>query len=333
MRICICIPTYNQSAFVTKAVESCLSQTGVEVQVIVSDDASTDDTPTVMRRFNGDPRVVYHRQPENRGIAANAGWVMAQADTEFFVRLDSDDLLAPDYCATLAEALRQNPTAGVAHASVREIDQHDQYRRMRILARAAGLQSSDMAIKEGINGYRVAANICMFRRAAIPIGGVYRKDMNFCEDWDLFLRIADAGWANVYIANGLCSYRVWLDKKGVRAKRRLVEIQGICRVFEETLEPAWRRRGWPMSPLRAARSHFACSQASSLAEDIYTSQEKAVIIDELRLLSPNDNALSRRIRLMRSPIAPTLLAVDRAKLVLRDKVKRALNYLKHRTFA
>ena len=324
MKICICIPTYNQSAFVGRAVESCLAQTGVEVRVIISDDASTDDTTTVMRRFAEDPRVVYHRRPKNLGIAANAGWVMAQADTEFFVRLDSDDLLAPNYSATLATALRKNPTAGVAHAIVREIDQNDQFERTRYLARTAGLQSAEIAIKEGIKGYRVAANICMFRRSALPAGPVYRLDMNFCEDWDLFLRIADAGWANFYIDRELCSYRVWLDSKGVRAGRRRIEIQGIRRVFDETLAPAWKRRGWATGPLDTARSRFACGQARSLAGTLYSLQEKDAIIEDLRFLSPNDNVLSRKIWLLRSPLAPPLLAADRAKLVIKDKIKRIL---------
>jgi hypothetical protein len=204
---------------------------------------------------------------------------------------------------------------------------------MRILARSAGLQPADMAIKEGIKGYRVAANICLFRRAAIPKWPVYSAGMNFCEDWDLFLRIADAGWTNLYIDRELCSYRVWLDKKGVRAGRRRVEIQGIRRVFDETLEPAWQRRGWPLDSLAAARSRFACGQARSLAGNLYSPQEKAAIIEDLRLLSPNDKALSRKIRLMRSPLAPSLLAADRAKLVLKDKVKRALNCLRGKASA
>lgn len=333
MRICICIPTFNQSAFVGRAVASGLAQTGVEVRVIVSDDASTDDTATALQRFADDPRVVYHRQPQNLGIAGNAGWVMAQADTEFLVRLDSDDLLAPEYCATLATVLRQHPKAGVAHATVREIDQHDQFRRMRILARAPGLESAEAALKEGCKGYRVAANICMFRRAAIPAGPVYRHGMNFCEDWDLFLRIADAGWANCYVARELASYRVWLDHKGVRAGRRRVEIQGIRRVFEETLAPAWQRRDWTLGPLGAARSRFACGQASALAGALYLPEEKAAIIEDLHLLSPHDEALRRKIRLMRSVLAPVLLSADRASLVLKDLLKGIRNRLRRKSTA
>lgn len=282
--IAVCIPTYNQSAYVASAVESCLSQVGVEVKVIVSDDASTDNTAAMMLRFAGDPRVVYHRQPENRGIAANAGWVIAQADTEFVVRLDSDDRLAPEYCATLAQALRENPSAGVAHASVSEIDQHDQYRRMRILYRARGLQSPDIAIKDAIKGYRVAANICMFRRAALPAGGVYRSGMNFGEDWDLFVRLAAEGWGNVYIDKVLASYRVWSDPGGYRRARKLSEINGIRRVFEESLAPAFVKRGWAVGCLYEARCRFALAHAKTLLEVHLDKQSREELIEALESL-------------------------------------------------
>src|SRR5690606_23416431 len=135
----------------------------------------------------------------------------------YVVRLDSDDLLRPDYCVKLSALLEENPTAAVAHAAVEEIDEFGRHRRIRRLHRATGFQSGEDALRDGIFGYRVAANICMFRRSALEKTGIlYRPKLKFCEDWDLFLRLADAGWGNVYCNEVLASYRVWTDAAGDR---------------------------------------------------------------------------------------------------------------------
>ena len=263
--ITVCIPTYNQSPFLRQAVESVLAQRGCEVEVYISDDGSTDDTSQVMSAYSMDVRVHYYRQPRNQGIAANSTWVMQQGSGEFLVRLDSDDLLAHDYCSTLVELLRAHPKAAVAHAAVKEIDQHGAYRRIRRLRRSSGYQEPDNALRYSVTGYGVAANICMFRRSALAeLGTVYRPGMNFCEDWDLFARLTAAGWGNLYCGDILASYRVWLDVGGYRKGRKLTELNGALSVYTDTLAPAFKRRGWPLREIKAAQTAFACGQVRSL---------------------------------------------------------------------
>lgn len=323
MQICICIPTFNQSAFLGRAVECCLAQTGVEVRVIVSDDASTDDTATVMRRFANDPRVVYHRKPENRGIAANAGWVIAQAGTEFFVRLDSDDLLACDFCETLVACLQANPQAAVAHAAVREIDQHGAYKRIRRLHRSSGYQEPDAALRDAVSGYRVAANICMFRRSALLGKMIYREGMNFAEDWDLWVRLADGGWGNVYVDQVLAEYRVWSDSGGYRQGRKFSELCGIGRVYSDSLSPAFERRGWDARVLKSACRQIASGQVRALRRVPRSSADHSKIVQELKHLG---DGWSLRWRLLLVQVRGGWLLDWMAgwRLKARDWIKRLL---------
>jgi len=265
-KVAVCIPTFNQSDYIALAVESALAQIGVETEVWVADDASTDATDKMLARFDGNPRVHLHRHVENTGIAHNAGWVLSQPTTDFIVRLDSDDLLHPDYCRCLVGLLEDNPQAAVAHCAVREIDAHGNSGRVRRLARRSGFQKSEEALRESAAGYKVAANVCMFRRSAlISLPYIYRVGLNFAEDWDLYIRLADAGWGNAYFSRVLASYRVWEDSDAARGRRRAAELAGITYVFSQTLADAWHRRSWAVDELHAKRRKFAHVQSSPIA--------------------------------------------------------------------
>jgi len=263
--VAVCIPTFNQGGYVAAAVESALIQSGLETEVWISDDASTDGTGAELEKFSKNPRVHIHRQMANTGIACNAGWVISRPQTDYIVRLDSDDLLRPDYCRTLARLLEFYPQAAVAHCAVQEIDSKGARGRVRRLARKSGFQQADEALRSAANGYRVAANICMFRKEALEsLSFVFQESLNFCEDWDLFARLAAAGWGNAYSSSVLAEYRVWRDAAGRREQRRAAEILGITHVLGSTLSDAWNKRSWPLEELESARLRFACAQSACL---------------------------------------------------------------------
>lgn len=94
-RIAIVVPTYNRARTVARAIDSALDQGRADVCCVVVDDGSTDDTPAVLARYRGDPRVEVHRLPANRGVAGakNAGLDRLPADCRYFGILDSDDVL------------------------------------------------------------------------------------------------------------------------------------------------------------------------------------------------------------------------------------------------
>ena len=95
-KVSVIIPCYNYGRFLPEAVKSALSQERVETEVIIVDDASTDDSGAVAERFaRSDPRVTVIRHERNAGhiVAFNDGYAMATG--ELLARLDADDLLTP----------------------------------------------------------------------------------------------------------------------------------------------------------------------------------------------------------------------------------------------
>jgi glycosyltransferase involved in cell wall biosynthesis len=94
-RVSAVVPTYNRAPLVTRAIESVLRQTFRDLELIVVDDASPDDTPSAVARFD-DPRLRYIRLPKNKGqwFAENTG--IAYARGEWVAFLDDDDEWLPD---------------------------------------------------------------------------------------------------------------------------------------------------------------------------------------------------------------------------------------------
>src|SRR5690606_17142504 len=129
------------------------------------------------------------------------------------------------------------PKAGYAHAAVMEVDQYDHPVKERRLIRKSGYQSDVESLKAAISGYRVAANIIMFRKEALERVGYIINTADFAEDYYLCASLAAQGYGNCYLNEILSNYRVWMDAGKVRQKRKLAEINGLRQVFTEVLEP------------------------------------------------------------------------------------------------
>lgn len=327
-KVAICIPTYNQAKYLAGALSSACEQTYPNVEVWVSDDASTDDTPEIMTNLCQQKRqIIYHRHPHNLGVSANNNWLLSQPQTEFIVRLDSDDLLAPSYVENLLKLLSEHPKAAFAHAAVQEIDEHDKPTRVRHLGGRDRFQTAQQALQASISGYRVAANICMFRSVVLHQLGIYRPGMNFCEDWDLSVRIADAGWGNVYSPEVLACYRFWVDAGRIRAKRKQTELQGMIQLFEESLEPAYERRGWDTTAILRQRSKLAIAHAIALDSPAFTPAERETLEELLEKLG-NSPALQRRIKLLGWGFGSIFRLSNQLQLKLKDSFKQWLSRLR-----
>jgi hypothetical protein len=280
MSVTICIPTYNQADYVEASIRSAVNQAFQPKKIIVSNDCSTDNTAEILDRLEKEIDIleVYH-QDKNLGIERNPDTCLRMATTKYVVRLDSDDLLEENYVYELFTALEANPKAGYAHGMVQEIDENGSPLRIRKLFRNIGYIDHDRSLRESISGYKVAANIIMFRRDALEAVDYMNHQMAFAEDYFLSVSIAAAGYGNVYINRVLSSYRVWTDSGNQRMRRKKAEIEGFTKVFVDGIEPAFRERNWLLEPIARKRAVIAIRQANCLNWTIFTDYEK----DELEL--------------------------------------------------
>jgi glycosyltransferase involved in cell wall biosynthesis len=117
--VSIGMPVYNGEPFIRQAIDSVLAQTYQHLEIIISDNASTDATAEISLEYAAkDQRIKYFRNPLNLGVYANFRAVVALASGEYFMWAAIDDLKPPDSVARCVQALLQNARAVMAHGNV-----------------------------------------------------------------------------------------------------------------------------------------------------------------------------------------------------------------------
>ncbi len=108
--VTIGIPTYNGAHRIGKAIESIANQDYPNIEILISDNASTDDTEAVCREFAKKyPNINYYRQPENRGILNNFDYVHRNASGAYFMWLSDDDFIKPGLVKEYVHFLDAHP--------------------------------------------------------------------------------------------------------------------------------------------------------------------------------------------------------------------------------
>lgn len=111
----VVIPTYNRADLLPFSIQSVLKQTCQSFEIIVVDNFSSDNTSEVMKQYEHDPRIFYHRNEKNmeRGYSRNVGFHNGKG--EFLTLLDSDDLMYENCLQDAYEYVQQNPNSKVFH--------------------------------------------------------------------------------------------------------------------------------------------------------------------------------------------------------------------------
>src|SRR4051794_21949091 len=124
-RVSIGLPVFNGDDFLEQAIESLLGQTFTDFELLISDNASTDRTEEICRRFVArDPRVQYWRNPRNIGGMRNANLTFERARGEYFRWAAHDDICGPTMLERLVAELDTRPDVAVVFAAAVAIDVH-----------------------------------------------------------------------------------------------------------------------------------------------------------------------------------------------------------------
>jgi glycosyltransferase involved in cell wall biosynthesis len=122
-RVSVGLPVYNGENYVAESIEALLGQGYRDFELIISDNASTDSTGDICRRYaSEDSRIRYIRQPRNIGLSPNHNAVLAEARGEFFKWAAADDLYGRDLLGCCVAALDEHPDVVLAHAWEAAID-------------------------------------------------------------------------------------------------------------------------------------------------------------------------------------------------------------------
>ena len=234
--VSVYMPAYNVAAYVHESVQSVLSQTFTDFELIIVDDGSTDSTVEILKELSAkDKRIKLFNQP-HVGVSSASNFAIEQARGEFIARVDADDVAMPKRLEMQVKYLREHPECAALGTSMLLIDEHGLplYPMSQI---KFGHEAIEAALLTG--SWAIAQPSCMYRRDAVVGVGGYQRNLSLHEDHDLFLRLAEKGKLE-NLQEILQHYRQRSSSLTARESAGTHHL-----VMPEILKQARRRRGMP----------------------------------------------------------------------------------------
>jgi glycosyltransferase involved in cell wall biosynthesis len=200
--VSVIIPVYNRASLVERTIDSALNQTYANVEIVVIDDGSTDETPLVLARYAElYPSQVRVIRQANAGqvVARNKGIAVARG--EYMAFLDSDDTWHPTKLARQLPLFKNG--VGLVYSSIFEVDDDDRVlRAVPCEPNMRGYIYESLLVRNRMTGGSVVVT-----REALGQTGVFDTQLRAAENWDLWIRIAEK-FAVDYVDEPLINYRV-----------------------------------------------------------------------------------------------------------------------------
>jgi glycosyltransferase involved in cell wall biosynthesis len=216
-RVSVIVPCFNGARFLREAIDSALAQTYADVEVVVADDGSTDESVAIVASYGDRVRGLRQR---NAGPSAARNLALGAATGEYVALLDADDRYHPHKLERQVDLLRRRPEVGAVYCGWRLVDANG-----RELPERGWPQGEGDLLDRLVLGNLFHPVSVVLRRRIVDVAGGFDERCPVNEDWDLFLRASRHGalWARV--DGALCDYRIHPGQ----SHERLALVHGIAR--------------------------------------------------------------------------------------------------------
>jgi glycosyltransferase involved in cell wall biosynthesis len=224
-RVSVVLSVYNGADFVADAIRSILDQTFRDLELVVIDDGSTDDTPRVLASFD-DPRLVVTAR-ENRGLTPSLNEGIERARATYVARQDADDVSLPTRIERQVAFLDGHPRVVLVGTNYVVFDERGELARSDLFT-----HPDDLKVAQGLSNQFGHGSVMMRRDAVLAAGG-YDSTVGHVEDYDLFARLAhDGEIAN--LAEPL--YRWRRNTGGVSFSNQSVQLDQMLAIRDREFE-------------------------------------------------------------------------------------------------
>jgi glycosyltransferase involved in cell wall biosynthesis len=248
--ISVIVPTYNRASYLPDALDGVLPQLGPDDEIVVVDDGSTDDTPTVLAGYGDRVRVI---RTANGGLGAARNVGLAAARNDWIAFHDSDDVVRADRLAVQRAWIRRRPDLDAVLCNGEHMDQPDAFVVPRPLARALGGRL--IGVRELFDGFPLYFQGALVRRRSFRLAGDFDATLRVHTDLDYGYRLLRVARA-LFVDRPVFAYR-W-HGENITADR-LAGREDIASILErllagppEVAAAIGRRR----LRVRLARHHF-----------------------------------------------------------------------------
>jgi glycosyltransferase involved in cell wall biosynthesis len=304
-RVSVVIPAFNTASYIVQAVQSVLTQTYKDFEIIVVDDGSSDNTRDVMAPYQDRVRYVWQENQE-RAAARNHGLELAQGELIAF--LDSDDVWMPDKLSRQVASLDEHADAVLATVVARNIGPDGQPLKFWGAAYTAGVPAGQVqALHHGseiLFGSSLIPSAVLVRRGALDGVGPFDTRAVPNEDWDMWIRLSGRG-PFVHLPEVLCHYRSHGTPQELRRRTSDRVVDSIAYVIEKSSAADPERFPAALRDKALANMYAYSALASYEVSDVTRGHS---LLERAVRLNPE---LGRRERI-------TWLLEDHARRILRD---------------
>jgi len=227
-KVSVIIPAYNQAKYLRDAIDSVLNQTFQDLELIIVDDGSTDETRDIVSSYNHN-KITYIYQ-ENQGLSSARNTGIKSSNGSYLAFLDSDDLFLPNIIEDQIIALHNQPTLKVVLCGWNYIDEHGSV----IISVIPWEKYPNPDLESLLIGMPYVPTGTLFRRDCFEGIGLFDETLTGGEDWDLFIRLASTNNLMAWTKGILCNYRIHSSNMTRDPDRLTDKIRVLDNFFNST---------------------------------------------------------------------------------------------------
>jgi glycosyltransferase involved in cell wall biosynthesis len=254
-KVIVIIPSYNRERYIRATIDSALSQTYKNIEIVVVDDGSTDRSRDILTGYGDRIRLLEHEGHANRGQSAAINLAMRNTRGEYVAILDSDDVWTIDKIEKQVDFLERHPEIGIVYGNGYAIDENGKI--LYKLIPPGHQEESDPRRMLLECHFNIPSN-ALVRRSAYDQVGEFDETLRSSQDHDMAIRLLEVTKA-AFLDEPVWYYRLHPDTQSTKhTKRRWMNGFKI-------LEKACRRYpyGWSVKRRRLAVLHFRIGQCFS----------------------------------------------------------------------
>ena len=218
---------YNHGKYINEMLDSVLSQSFQNFEIIIVNDGSTDDTPGILNLINHNKVKIFHT--ENNGPAAARNFAIQHSKSPLILNLDADDRISTGLLGKAYDIFASNPDAGIVYCDAECFG-----------AKTGKFEIGEYTPESMLFDNRIIAD-AFFRKKDWELAGGYSLELIYgLEDWDFWLRLIEAGREAVKIHGEIVYYRTYKNsgysRSGKMKKDRMMIIRSLNTIFQRHKE-------------------------------------------------------------------------------------------------
>ena len=213
--VTIVTPSYNQGQFIEDTIKSVLNQTYKNIQYIVVDGASTDNTMEIVERYRDKIDIVISERDKGQTDAINKGFRLAKGELVGWI--NSDDMLYPYCVEEIVNLYKQNPDGAIFYGSkIDMIDSKNNHLKYYI----NNMQNRERILRKN---YDVSQPGSFYNKAILEKVDYLDESIYYCMDLDLFLKLSKYGKIYSVDDKSLAKFRIWEETKSKNGRTKFIK--------------------------------------------------------------------------------------------------------------